>query len=330
MIRFNCPSCGHGIQCDDKHAGKRAKCPRCAEPVAVPGGAIAVARPKPLEPVAVERVVVAPPPAPVEQHAPVAKSRWFGIGRKSTPPPPPVVAVGNSAPTIQQVVHVNVSAPQSRSNSAALVSLICGAIALCTFCLPPISVTSAGFGILFACLGILLALLNRGAGFGMAIAGGLISCVALWPYFALLGLFGAGTAVAVHQAATMPPPVVVQAEEPNDTEPPAVEQEIVRPPLPSVDDPGATDSVVEPMEEPTDESISAPIVPVVDTPPLREQWRTWTRASDGRTLEGKYSGYQPSTQTVMIVKRDGSIAKVPLDSLSEADRQLVSAEVEEK
>lgn len=36
MIEFSCPSCDKSIRVDDKHAGKRGKCPKCGEVLVVP------------------------------------------------------------------------------------------------------------------------------------------------------------------------------------------------------------------------------------------------------------------------------------------------------
>jgi len=36
MITFNCESCGHKIKVSDKYAGKKGKCPKCKQPIAVP------------------------------------------------------------------------------------------------------------------------------------------------------------------------------------------------------------------------------------------------------------------------------------------------------
>ncbi|XAM00253.1 hypothetical protein OT109_02465 [Phycisphaeraceae bacterium D3-23] len=42
MIKFRCKHCSHKIGVKDEHAGRRAKCPKCKEPIRVP-------RPKPPE-----------------------------------------------------------------------------------------------------------------------------------------------------------------------------------------------------------------------------------------------------------------------------------------
>ncbi len=42
MIKFACSKCGKHIAVDDKHAGKKAKCPGCGEAVVVPGPSTAI------------------------------------------------------------------------------------------------------------------------------------------------------------------------------------------------------------------------------------------------------------------------------------------------
>jgi hypothetical protein len=36
MIRLLCPRCGHRLKIEPRYAGKKGKCPRCAEPLAIP------------------------------------------------------------------------------------------------------------------------------------------------------------------------------------------------------------------------------------------------------------------------------------------------------
>lgn len=42
MIKFACSSCDQRINVDDKHAGKKGKCPKCGQTVVVPGGSAAI------------------------------------------------------------------------------------------------------------------------------------------------------------------------------------------------------------------------------------------------------------------------------------------------
>ena len=42
MIKFACSSCDQRISVDDKHAGKRGKCPKCGQTLVIPGGSTAI------------------------------------------------------------------------------------------------------------------------------------------------------------------------------------------------------------------------------------------------------------------------------------------------
>jgi len=268
----------------------------------------------------------------------------------SAPPPPPVsqptrpTVVHTTSHVVHPapVVHVNVEQTAGISNSLGIASMVLGLVSLVTFCVPFISLPLACLGLLLAAVGFVVAITRNGAGIGFPIAGGALCFFVPVGWFLFASAFTA-SAVAVSEAAEEVQRANdrierelteerdrIELDEPESVPPtpiePAEKQEFIRPALPSVDDPGATDRFVEPMEEPTP-PVSAPIVPVVETQPLRDQWRIWTSAKGGHTVEARYSGYKPSTKTVMLVKRDGSIAQVNLDSLSDRDQILIRGEV---
>lgn len=50
-------------------------------------------------------------------------------------------------------------------------------------------------------------------------------------------------------------------------------------------------------------------------------WRTWTSAGGKHTTEAKYSGV--SSGVVTLTKKDGTVSKVPIEKLSESDRDWI-------
>jgi hypothetical protein len=59
--------------------------------------------------------------------------------------------------------------------------------------------------------------------------------------------------------------------------------------------------------------------------PLKLQesdFRTWTDAKGTHTTEAKYGGM--ASDTVRLIKRDGITVEVPLEKLSEEDREWIA------
>lgn len=56
-------------------------------------------------------------------------------------------------------------------------------------------------------------------------------------------------------------------------------------------------------------------------PRPKAEYRTWTDASGEHKIDAKYSGMV--LQVVKLIRRDGTVVKVPLEKLSEEDRQWI-------
>jgi hypothetical protein len=138
-------------------------------------------------------------------------------------------------------------------------------------------------------------------------------------------MIGTGATIAAHQAATQPRTPLVVAEPVDEP----IEEEAHEPPVETMDVVDETEAVAEETSEPSVETIEErePERPAPVIPKLREEWRTWT-SSGGHTLEARFSGLQ-NGNIVMLVKRDGSLARVPIEKLSADDQQLVREEVGE-
>lgn len=73
LIRFPCPNCSREMKVEEKHAGKRARCPKCAASFTVPEAGVELFKVAPLDRIPwqeelAERIPPAPPPV-VLPHA---------------------------------------------------------------------------------------------------------------------------------------------------------------------------------------------------------------------------------------------------------------------
>ena len=145
-IAVTCGGCGKRLKVPDSAAGKRGKCPQCGATVPIPEAEIEPLPLKAAEPVAVQRVAAAP------------------------------VAV--MAPPVQnvQAVAVRVEAPR-RGSGLGLAACILGVLAF-VICWVPliglIGVPLSALGLILGLIGLLVAILRKGAGIGFAIAGSAI------------------------------------------------------------------------------------------------------------------------------------------------------------
>jgi len=79
-LKFNCPSCGQHIQCDESHAGENLPCPGCAHLIRVPNNA--------------EIVRETPPAAPTVgagiAEVPTLEDNFLAESGTPLPAPPPM------------------------------------------------------------------------------------------------------------------------------------------------------------------------------------------------------------------------------------------------
>jgi hypothetical protein len=150
--------------------------------------------------------------------AEVAQKRGVLVSRVFAAQPPQEVVVQRSAmPAVpmgvqpgRQYVHsghdaavptINVNLPR-RGNSAALTSLILGAIALVLCWIPLVNLLGglvAGVGLLMALIGFAIALTRGGAGMGFTIGGGVLNALALGVTVMMYVILG-GAAQAASEA----------------------------------------------------------------------------------------------------------------------------------
>jgi hypothetical protein len=76
MIRVTCPTCGTAIQAGDDTGGKATRCPKCREPIRVPGAAPAPPADGPLPKAAPPAPAEAEPDRPRRRGGPVRAVAW--------------------------------------------------------------------------------------------------------------------------------------------------------------------------------------------------------------------------------------------------------------
>lgn len=138
-LKFNCPSCGQHIKCDESHAGENLPCPGCAHLIRVPHDAEIV------------REVPPPPPANTSgagiAEVPTLEDNFLAESGTPLPTPPPVtereaqlaaakaasehnkkvikprlsfILSGGQAPVREENEHALVDDPQKDSNHKTL------------------------------------------------------------------------------------------------------------------------------------------------------------------------------------------------------------------
>ena len=135
-LKFNCPSCGQHIKCDESHAGENLPCPGCAHLIRVPHDAEIVREPLPTPPAAnttgagIAEVptlednflaesgtpLPAPPPVTERETQLAAAKAASAHSQKVIKPRLSFILSGGQAPAPEENEHALVDDPQKDSD----------------------------------------------------------------------------------------------------------------------------------------------------------------------------------------------------------------------
>jgi len=284
MTPLACPHCGSALPYRPDLAGMTFSCPQC-------NGAFTI--PAPLAPMAYQ------PPQIATQQA---------YGHES-----------HQVRTQHTTVHVNV--PRQHSNSLGTASVILGIVSLFVCWLPWFGLPLSLLGTLLGIFGLLVAMMRKGAGLGMPIAGTAISGLVL----ATSVYFWGGLALLLARASNQ-----AAKDKQHEAEPARPASRVVRSqpsaPRPATPLPPA---VIEPpkVPEPEPTPIAAPSATPAPTLTFDKPWqasRKWLLA-DGRVVEGRLRTW--SRFKVVIVQPDGQEVATNIDGVSQTDQDWVDAQI---
>lgn len=200
-IVFQCPSCGRRLKVSSEKAGRSGKCPGCGETITIPGEAAAPPRH--------QEDTEFSPPAFVSSPVPEPPPRQTPPEFLAPSPGPQMASYSNPGPVFAPPI-VAVQVRQSRVHSSlGVASIILGILALLICWIPLLNVLGLPLGllgILLGGIGFVVAVVRKGAGIGLPIAGTAISLLATWVIVAMYA------AVAGAVAELSKPPQVLTGE----------------------------------------------------------------------------------------------------------------------
>jgi hypothetical protein len=154
-------------------AGRKTKCPKCGTAVVVPspahdGPELVRAEPlrQPIKPV--EPPAVRPKPGPAPAHVPDEDD--FDLQPRSRRRPSAAAAVSNT---------IIVQQPSRAAHSLGIAALVIGVLSFFVCWIPFLGIAVSGLGLLLGLGGLMLAILRRGSGVGLSIAGSGLSALSL-------------------------------------------------------------------------------------------------------------------------------------------------------